>query len=132
MFLFHYPFLNSHSYNRVKLKNFKDTFSNLNVDFNFFNDKKELKSFLNSKDIKIIYTSFHSHYLNKIDFKLIKSSNSKIKILIDLPPWENPISSTNYTDVMELKNNTALPLLGFAIILRLGKFVSPPVKLSFK
>ena len=105
MFLFHYPFSNSNSYNRIKFHNFKDTFSSLNIEFGFFNDKSDLNKILNSKEVKLIYTSFHRHYLNKIDFDLIKSLNNETKILMDLPIWENPLSEANYTDVKELKNN---------------------------
>ena len=49
MFLFHYPFSNSISYNRIKLHNFKDTFSNLNIEFDFFCDTSDLYKILNLK-----------------------------------------------------------------------------------
>ena len=105
MFLFHNPFSNTVSYNRIKFNNFKDTFADLNIEFDSFYNFSDLKKILNSKKVHIIYTSFHNHYLDKIDLNYVKNFDKNIKILMDLPIWENPISSANYTDVKELKNN---------------------------
>lgn len=93
------------SYNRIKLINFIDAFKDLNINFDFFYDMNDFLNTISQKKVDIVYTSFHPHFLNKIDIPKIKTIDRSIKILIDLPNWENPLNKSNYTDVSSLKNN---------------------------